>query len=325
LAKYGINGAYVETKLCDDVDVDEFIDPTFRKQVCSEIKSFYNSYATQNTISASMLRSVANLAESLLTYVISKHECLYGIIDMKDYDNYTYTHSMNVGILSILIGIKMGYSQTILRDLAMCGILHDMGKIDIPSDIINKNGPLTEDEFSLVKKHPSLAVDRLRPCCSISASVLSGILGHHEKFNGSGYPLGLSGEQIPIFGRILAPADVFDALTSKRSYRNAWLPCDAIEYMMGCVNSHFDMSVLQTFLKTVAVYPKGSMIQLSNNNVAVVVKNSPNNVLRPIIRIITPEALSGTQIDLSTDRNYLNVTVSGKIGDDVHLPQNLFA
>ncbi len=85
------------------------------------------------------------------------------------------------------------------------------------------------------------------------------------------------------------------------------------------------MSVLQTFLKTVAVYPKGSMIQLSNNNVAVVVKNSPNNVLRPIIRIITPEALSGTQIDLSTDRNYLNVTVSGKIGDDVHLPQNLFA
>lgn len=325
LTRYDIPGIYIQSKLLDGVNVDEFINSEFKQKTINELKKVYDDFTNQKIISVSTIIAFSKIAENLIQYAISKDECLINVIDIKDYDTYTYTHSMYVSILSVLIGIRCGYPRSMLTELAMCGLLHDVGKVDVPLEIVNKAGPLTKEEFETMKTHPKNAVTRLTPYCSMTAKLLSGIGSHHERYDGTGYPNGLVGEKIPLYSRILALADVYDALISRRSYRKAWSSSDAIEYMMGCSDSHFDHSLLQVFLKTVAAYPIGTIVKLSNQYMGVVVNNSPDNCLRPTVRLFDPEPLAGTEINLSTDINYLNVTVTGTIDDNSPLPSFIFA
>lgn len=324
LERYGVWGAYIKSRFCDDIEVDEFIDREFKQKAVKDLKRIYDDYSNQKTISSLMIKSVNDLAERLIMQVLSKDECLINIVDIKDHDTYTYTHSMYVGILSVLVGIQLGYGRTALTELAMCGLLHDTGKLDIPIDIINKPDKLTDDEFEIIKTHPTKAIVRLSPCCQLSGKVLAGIGSHHEKVNGTGYPRGLMGDNIPIYGRILALADVYDSLTSCRPYRTAWASSDAIEYMMGCADTHFDHALLQAFLKTVSAYPVGCIVQLSDGRTAVVVKNSTENILRPKVRLLTPENQLGIEVDLAQDFDSLNVIISGTLSETSKLPDNIF-
>ncbi len=170
---------------------------------------------------------------------------------------------------------------------------------------------MTPEEYDIVKKHPLTAVEQLKKKGYVSQSVLSGIESHHEKYDGTGYPYGLKGDQIPLYGKILAIADVYDALTSTRSYRRACFPNEAIEYVMGCADVHFDYEILKAFLKNIAAYPVGTFVSLSDGNIAVVVKNLQQNALRPIIRIIYPDGTTSKNINLSYDLNYANITIVG--------------
>ncbi|MEM1483792.1 HD-GYP domain-containing protein [Oscillospiraceae bacterium PP1C4] len=323
--KNNIQGAYIHSKLCGDVEINELIDPEFKQKILIELKDFYRDYMSHLTISSASFKSISNTVDSLVTHILSNGECMINIIDVKDYDTYTYTHSMYVCILCILIGIQQDYPRSTLTELAMCGLLHDVGKLDIPLEIINKQSVLTPEEFNVIKTHPENAALRLSPCHQISSTVLKGILSHHEKFDGTGYPKGLVGKEIPLYGRILALADVYDALTSRRSYRKAWSSSDAIEYMMGCADTHFDFNLLQSFLKTVAVYPVGTIVKLSNGFLAVVMHNSSQNILRPKVRLLLPEEHAGEEIDLAVpDKAYLNVTISELFDDETPLPDALF-
>ncbi|MFZ2538588.1 MAG: HD-GYP domain-containing protein [Oscillospiraceae bacterium] len=324
LKKYNISGIYIQSKLLDGIKVEEFIDSEFKQKTVIELKKIYDEFTAQKSIGVSTLNAFSELSESLIMHAISKDECLINIIDIKDYDTYTYTHSMYVGILSALIGIRSGYPHSMLTELTMCGLLHDIGKLDIPLEIINKDSALTTEEFELMKTHPANAVARLTSCRQISAAVLAGIENHHERYDGTGYPKGLVGNKISLYGRILALADVYDALTSCRSYRKAWSSNETIEYMMGCADTHFDYKILQTFLRTVAVYSVGTIVKLSNGYIGVVVCNSPQNCLRPKVRLFEPEALTGMEIDLSIDKFYLNVTITGTIDEETPLPDSIF-
>lgn len=325
LAKNQIAGVYIESTFCDDIEIHELIEPEFKQKIVSELKNFYKTYTTHSAISVTSLKSMSGTVDGLVTQILSKGECLVNIVDIKDYDTYTYTHSMYVCIFSILIGIQLGYPRSALTELAMCGLLHDIGKLDIPLEIINKKSALTSEEFEVIKTHPDKAAARLKHCHQISSSVMRGILSHHEKYDGTGYPKGLAGKKIPIYGRILALADVYDALTSQRSYRKAWSSSEAVEYMMGCADTHFDMNLLQSFLKTVAAYPVGTVVRLSNGFLAVVIQNSSQNILRPKVRIVLPEQYKGTEIDLATpDEEYLHVIISGEVDDAAELPDGLF-
>ncbi|MEG0692384.1 MAG: HD-GYP domain-containing protein [Oscillospiraceae bacterium] len=325
LIKYKIPGIYIQSKLLNDVKVDEFIDSEFKKKTISELKKIYDDFTKQKSITVSTLNAFSDIAESLIMHAISKDECLINIIDVRDYDTYTYTHSMYVGILSALIGIRSGYPHSMLTEITVCGLLHDIGKLDVPIDIINKESALDACEFELIKTHPTKAVARLAPCCHISASVLAGIGSHHERYDGTGYPKGLVGDKIPLYGRILALADVYDALTSERSYRKAWSSSETIEYMMGCAETQFDYKLLKTFLRTVAVYSIGTIVTLSNGFMGVVVDNSPQNCLRPKIRIFEPQRLAGTEINLLEDAQYLSVTITGSIDNKTSLPDYIFS
>lgn len=324
LTELNVPGVYIESKFASDIEVTEFIEPKIKKKITKDLKTLYSAYIHTMSLSSATINSMQCIAEILLNYISTKDEFLLNIIDIKNYDNYTYSHSIYVGTLSVLIGTQLNYSQNLLKQLAMAGLFHDIGKLDISLDIINKKGSLTPEEFDEIKTHPKKAVDRLQSSQQISRMVLTGIESHHEKYNGTGYPYGLKGEEIPIFGRILALADVYDALTSSRSYRRAWLPNEAVEYMMGCGGVHFDHELLKAFLKIIAAYPVGTIVQLSNGSLAIVIENSKEHILRPIIRLLTPTRLANTDINLAMNRNYFNVTITGTITDISELPTSIF-
>lgn len=324
LQELNIPGLYIKSKLCDDVEVDEFFPPEMKQQLTNEVKSIFDQYITQMPIISPMVKRMGAVAQSVISQCLSKDECMMNMLDIKKYDTYTYSHSIYVGTLSVMIGIRLGLKRSELLDLSMAGLLHDVGKLDIPLSIINKPGALTPEEYKIVQLHPQKAVERLKPCRQISAKTLHGIACHHEKYNGTGYPFSLEGKSIPIFARILAIADVYDALTSERSYRKAWQPYEAVEYIMGCATEFFDFNVLHAFLKTVAAYPIGTMVQLSNGALAVVVRTPVNNnTLRPIVRLLEPKNVCGLEVDLTNDYQYLNVTITGTLDDVDEIPVEL--
>lgn len=325
LTQKNIRGVYIKSKFCEDVELNELIAPEFKDRMISELKVFYSNYRNNSAFSTKSFKMLSDTVDALVKHILTQGECFINIIDIKDYDMYTYTHSMYVCILSVLIGVQNGLNHSALNELAMCGLLHDLGKLDIPLSIINKKDILTNDEFEVMKSHPYKAITRLRPCCQISSNVLSGILSHHEKFDGTGYPNRLSGLNIPLYGRILALADVYDALTSERSYRRAWASCDAIEYMMGCADTHFDFDLLKSFLKTVAAYPVGMIVKLSNGALGVVIQNSPENILRPKVRLLGPKEHLGKIVDLADpDGLFLNLTIIGTADDGTAIPDDIF-
>lgn len=323
LTKYGIGGVYIESKFCDDIEPEEIISPEFKGELVSQLKDVHKSYMSQGGMAAFGNQST-KVADSLLTAILERTEHLLNVVEIKDYDNYTFSHSICVGTLAALIGIKMGYTKPVLEELTLAGLMHDIGKLNLPIEIINKPDKLDDAEFEAIKKHPGLGLDHLRLTPNVSPAVLAGIHTHHEKYDGTGYPFGLKGEKIPLYGRILAISDVYDALTSARSYRRAWYPHEALEHMMCEAETHFDYNLLCCFLKVVAAYPVGTIVKMSNGEIGVVVHNEPDFPMRPTVKIMAPEARAGVEVDLSSESSYMQVTIVGVADHTVKLPPSLF-
>lgn len=325
LAERNISGLYIKSDFFDTVEADNFMSPDFKKEMTKEIKCTYDDFLSKTGFTNNTEKRIVALADSLLNYILSKEDCLLNVIEIKTYDDYTYSHSLNVAVLSILIGIQLNLSTHELTELAIAGCLHDIGKLDISIDIINKPDTLTKEEFFQIKSHPEYGVSKLRYTSQFSSVILRGIRSHHEKYDGTGYPHMQAGEKIPLYGRILAIADVYDAITTSRAYRSPWYPNEAIEYMMGNVDSHFDFAILTAFLNIVVAYPIGTIIELSNGDICVVTKNSPGQSLRPALKTILPIEKLGLEYDLSSPNDYLDITIIGIAPDKIKLPKELFS
>lgn len=204
-------------------------------------------------------------------------------------DDYSFTHSINVCIFAVSLGMILGYTRPMLLELAIGGILHDIGKILVPGRILKKPGMLTDKEFAEVKRHPLYGLDILKGEPGISSDAMAVISQHHERFNGQGYPLGLTGKSIHEFARITAVVDVFDALTSNRAYKSAMLPYEAVEVIMTSSNSGFDTQIVKAFLENINIYPRGSIVELNNGAVAVVTAVNRSLPTRPRVKILRDE------------------------------------
>lgn len=305
-----ISGVYIVSSVLEDVEVSTVIDEQLRTKAMADIITVFKAYETDG-LDPQAINKIRNVAKDLVLSILSKDKVLLNLIELKTYDDYTYSHCLCVAITGVIIGVSLGLTEKMLNDIAMAALLHDIGKQDISIDIINKPTQLSDEEYNVIKAHPQNAVERLKKQNLVSPMVLSGILSHHEKCDGTGYPLGLSGKDIPFYGKVLAVADVYDALTSNRPYRKAWFPSEAIEYMMGCTDTHFDFEILTAFLKNVTTYPVGTYVTLSNGQHAVVVKHLSENTLRPVVRIIEEDGSSGGDINLLSDMNYINTTIVG--------------
>ena len=236
------------------------------------------------------------------------------MIALQNYDDYTYKHCLRVSMLSASVGTELGLSAEENKDLVVSGLLHDIGKSNIDHDIIIKPGKLTDAEFEEIKRHPLIGYNILKNSGKYNANVMSGVLFHQEKYDGSGYPKGLAGENIPLIARILTVCDVFDALTSNRPYRKPWSVAETEEYILGACDQHFDYEVTKAFMRAFNPYPVGTMVQLSDTRHGVVIKHN-ENVLRPVVRIMGKFA--GEELDLMNDFRFLTTSITGLYsGDD---------
>ena len=232
-------------------------------------------------------------------------ECESIIIEtmrLSSYDNYTYTHSVNVDIYSVILGVALGLRDDELKKLSQAALLHDIGKTCLPVELLNKPGKLTSEEYEEVKMHSRYGYNLLKNNPDISSVTRNAILSHHENENGSGYPRALSGDKIHKFAKIIHIADVYDALTTKRVYKEAMNPCEALEYLMTQVDIQFDKEMVKTFLQYIAPYPLGVTVELSTGKSAVVVQNNRDMLSRPKVRLF-----DGTSIDLSEQ---LDITIT---------------
>ena len=207
------------------------------------------------------------IANNIVEEIRESDSMVVETINLSTYDNYTYTHSVNVDILSVILGVACGLRDDELRKLSQAALLHDIGKTCVPIEIIGKPGKLTDEEFAEVKNHPRYGYNMLRENYEVSSVARNAILSHHENEDGSGYPRGLTSEKIHLFAKIIHVADVYDALTTKRVYKEAMNPADAMEYLMANSSRMFDKDLVAMFMEYVAPYPLGVQVELSTGQI----------------------------------------------------------
>ncbi len=204
---------------------------------------------------------------------------------LKEKDNHTYLHSVAVCALMIAVGKQFGIEGEELRNLGVAGLLHDAGMIQIPDRILNKTSNLTNEEFNIIKAHPKLGWAILHDSPEMNEMVLDVCLHHHERMDGEGYPDKLPGEELSLFTKICTVCDVYDTITSDRCYKNGYVPAEAIRKMTAWQPGHFDLTVFHAFVKTVGIYPVGTLVKLKSGRLAVVTDQVTKSLLTPIVKV----------------------------------------
>lgn len=203
---------------------------------------------------------------------------------LRNYDDYTYRHSINVALLSFAIGKEMGFKGEKLRRLVLGALLHDIGKLTLPVSIINKPSSLSDEEYHVVRSHPMRGFQKSSEFF-LPRSVLAVILEHHERWNGSGYPKGLSKEEMHPYAQIVAVADVFDALIADRPYRLGLPPYHALEMILKGSGTEFSPEVISAFLHAIQIYPENSLVTLNSGESGTVIGYSFPHPTRPLIQV----------------------------------------
>jgi HD-GYP domain-containing protein (c-di-GMP phosphodiesterase class II) len=297
-----IHSLYINDEYSDNV-IEDVIKPELRQKAIKTIKdtfvSFdkYTLYTSKNVVNSSRERdfvkekqkyfqSIGDIAANLLDELLSQKNVLINVVDIKSLDNYTYQHSVNVAVLSLVIGLQLQLNKYELYTLCLGALLHDVGKSFIPKEIIQKYDKLSDSEYKLIMEHSQKGYDYLKGSPDISAPARIIALQHHERINGQGYPEGRKGAEINRLAKIVGIADVYDALTSDRPQRRALSPNEALEFIMASGETLFDYDLVLAFSKAVVPYPEGTLVRLSNGDIAVVIENHPNYPLRPKIKIV---------------------------------------
>lgn len=245
--------------------------------------------------------SLKDLSEDLCQNILENRDISVGLVDIKNMDTYTYQHSVNVATLSVSLGIGIALPKSKLIDLCIGALLHDIGKVFVGKKIIQKPSSLTDEEFNIIKLHPKMGYDYIKNIPNIKTACKMIVLQHHERIDGTGYPNSLVGDDINLLAKIVSIADVYDALTSDRPYKRAMCPNDAFEFILSKAGTMFDFSLTKIFSRIMIPYPEGTIVKLSNSDVALVTKTHPLYPLRPSVKILKSdnESLLNTKIDLS--------------------------
>jgi HD-GYP domain-containing protein (c-di-GMP phosphodiesterase class II) len=285
MKQLGLPGLYIEDALSQDITIEELISDELQIKASKALQKM--------DIDAAL-----TAADTITNELSMNGEISMNLVSLRTNSDYTYKHSVNVAVLSVITGIGLGMKKGLLSELAAAGLLHDIGKVNIPHVILDKPGPLTEEEYAVVKNHSEFGYEKIKDNILISSKTKMGVYSHHENINGTGYPLGLCGDQIYMFAKIIHIADVYDALISQRTYKRAHSPAEAIDFIKNNAGTMFEPEYVEAFLTYIPLYPKGRNIILNDGQVAIVVENRQHHTLRPIVRL-----LDGTTIDLSEPEN----------------------
>ena len=255
-------------------------------KICAQAKQAVTSMFQEARMGKAVdAANARKLVEEISDSVTRNPGALISIARLKTADDYTYMHSVAVCALMIALGRQLGLDEELIRKLGIAGLLHDLGKAMMPLEVLNKPGKLTDEEFRIMKSHPEEGYKLLQESHGVDEITFDVVLHHHEKTDGSGYPKGLKGDEISLHAKMGAVCDVYDAITSKRPYKAGWDPAESLRKMAEWANGHFDPTVFQAFVKSLGIYPIGSLVRLGSGRLGIVVDQSPKSLLMPRIKV----------------------------------------
>ncbi|MBW2090849.1 MAG: HD-GYP domain-containing protein [Deltaproteobacteria bacterium] len=281
--------------------------PRARKTYIAALEATREFLADTRTGRKINVAKVRDNVEAMIDSTFRNRDASLALIKLKTYDEYTLTHSLNVAVLAISMGIHLNFSRGKIRQLGMGAIFHDLGKMKVPQEILNKKDRLTEEEFNTIKYHPVIGARMLERTDGISDQSISIALHHHERLNGTGYPDGLSGEKIDSFMIISGMSDVYDALSSDRVYHKSILPHEALRTLFSMRDLQFNRLWLERFIQCLGIYPAGTLVRLSTGEISLVLSVNRSNLLKPRVKLLFDSKdlpVSGNKIlDLSEHKN----------------------
>ena len=285
--------AQVEEELSHAAEVQREIAPVpasveFARaaKICAQSKRAVTSMFQEARMGKAVdTASAQKLVEEIADSVSRNPGALISLARLKTADDYTYMHSVAVCALMIALAKQLGLDPAQTRSLGIAGLLHDLGKAMMPMDVLNKPGKLTDEEFAIIKTHPEEGYKLLLSSTGADEIALDVVLHHHEKTDGSGYPKRLKDTEISLHAKMGAVCDVYDAITSNRPYKAGWDPAESLRRMAEWANGHFDPTVFQAFVKSLGIYPIGSLVKLKSGRLGLVIEQSPKSLLTPSIKV----------------------------------------
>ncbi len=297
---------YIDDEISRDIIITDVISDETRFEARLSIKNAMESIRFGNTLD---LKPIRNSVGKMIDELLQVKDAVVCLQDIKSKDQYTFFHSVNVCVLSVITGISMNYDQEKLKELAMGAMLHDIGKVSTPRHVLNKPGPLTNEEYSVIKEHAKAGYETLKKSRMLSTYTSYIALTHHERVDGTGYPLGLKGNDIHDFTKIVTIADVYDAMTSDRVYKKRCHISEAVEYLVGMGYHQFDYDMVRRFIEHVTIYPPGTCVNLNTGEKAIVVDVNKKYPNRPIVRIVADRdgqpVKQPAEVDLTRNNNIL--------------------
>ena len=230
--------------------------------------------------------TVKEVVKECVDHILESPSAMLWLARIKDSDEYTAEHCLRVGILSIALGRELGLMPLELEQVGICGMLHDVGKLKVPDEILNKPGRLTEDEFKIMKLHSIEGRKLLMANGEVPAAAVDVAYSHHERMDGGGYPRGLKANQIPFFAKIIAVVDAYDAINSDRVYSKGRSTMEALRILFDAAKTQFDEEVVLAFIRMVGIFPPGEIVELTNGEVAIITACSPDHKLKPRLLMV---------------------------------------
>lgn len=302
----------------DEVAVEKEVEVAKAAQaaVTDAVDTFMDDVRTGKKPNYEQLKTtVVRMEES----VLRNPDAFMWLRRLKNKDSYAYAHCIDSSMLAIAFGRQLGLPRVQIRSLGLGALLSDVGKMKLPAELLTKQGRLTDEEFELVKTHVDHSVKIMKSLPDVPPSALAIAATHHERFDGSGYPKGLAGGDIPLHGRMTAIVDCFDAMTSDRPYASAVSPHEVIQQMYQWRNTAFQDELVEQFIQTLGVYPVGTLVELSTGQVGIVIGQNRVRRLRPKVMLVLDKYKTALEItpvlDLLTEEyneegKELNITKS---------------
>lgn len=222
----------------------------------------------------------------MIDSVMRNQDAMAWLVQLRKRDTYSYNHSLASSVWAVILGRHLGFDRVGLDTLAMGGLLLDLGKAQIPREILTREGPLTDAEHAIVRRHVSIGMSLVKKTPGVNADAIAMIAGHHERHDGSGYPDGLAGADIPVYGRIAGLIDTFDAMTTKRPYAPAKSAYDAIRELNGLSGNAFQRELVEQFVQALGMFPSGSLVELNTGEIAIVIEQNRVRRLRPKLMLL---------------------------------------